>query len=213
MKQLFLTSSAHTTADDIASRVDLSKGNRLVFIDTAAEPELVPEKIGDRTWLTNDHDALVDAGFDVQRYTITGRMPKEVADFITPFDFIYCSGGDTVHLLKEAYRCDFITLVHDLILNQDKIYIGTSAGSIIAGPRIPIYLFEDQNDELVARPAFNLVNLTIVPHWGDEFFRDRYLNTCLKQVYREDEAPFVLLSNSQYIHVRGDWYSIIDVGV
>jgi hypothetical protein len=61
MKHLFLTSSVNAVARDIARRVNLSKGKRLVFIDTAAEPET-----DDKTWLKNDRQALVDAGFEVK---------------------------------------------------------------------------------------------------------------------------------------------------
>ncbi|MBI2644782.1 hypothetical protein HYW94_01210 [Candidatus Uhrbacteria bacterium] len=53
--ELFLTSSVHAVAHDIAKKVDLSKASKLVFIDTAAEP-----KEGDMTWLKNDRQALVD---------------------------------------------------------------------------------------------------------------------------------------------------------
>ena len=53
MKRLFLTSSVHAVAHDIAKKVDLSKGNKLVFIVTAADIEE-----GDKTWLKNDRQAL-----------------------------------------------------------------------------------------------------------------------------------------------------------
>ena len=60
--ELFLTSSVHAVAHDIAKKVDLAKANKLVFIDTATEPKGERE---DLEWLKNDRKALVNAGFDV----------------------------------------------------------------------------------------------------------------------------------------------------
>ena len=73
MRQLFLTSSVHAVANHIAKKIDLSKRNLLVVIDTAAEV-----KEGDKQWLKNDRKALVDAGFEVIDYTITGKTKKEL---------------------------------------------------------------------------------------------------------------------------------------
>lgn len=67
MPHLFLTSSVHAVAHDLAKRVDLSKGNKLVFITTPAEPEE-----GDMSWLDDDRNALISSGFKVDDYTITG---------------------------------------------------------------------------------------------------------------------------------------------
>ena len=77
MKKLFLTSDAHSVEHDFPNNIDLSKGNKLVFIDTASEPE----KGNDITWLINDRKALVNAGFDVTDYTITGKNQKELETF------------------------------------------------------------------------------------------------------------------------------------
>lgn len=84
MKQLFLTSSVHAVAHEIAKRVDLSKDNRLVFIDTPAEPEE-----GDLLWLRNDRQALINAGFDVSDYTITGKSKSQLEKDLQGFDYIW----------------------------------------------------------------------------------------------------------------------------
>ena len=134
MKRLFLTSSVHAVAHDIAKRVNLSKGNKLVFIDTAAEFEE-----GDKTWLKNDRQALVDSGFNVSDYTITGKTQEQIEKDLAPFDSIYLSGGHTAYLLQQSQKSGFVSLIKELILKQEKTYIGTSAGSIIAGPKIPLF--------------------------------------------------------------------------
>ncbi len=77
--KLFLTSSVHAVAHDITKKVNLSKAKKLVFIDTAAEIEE-----GDKTWLKNDRQALMDAGFEVDDYSITGKSVKYFWLFYSP---------------------------------------------------------------------------------------------------------------------------------
>ncbi|MBM2820750.1 MAG: putative peptidase, dipeptidase [Candidatus Berkelbacteria bacterium] len=52
----------------------------------------------------------------------------------------------------------------------DKIYIGSSAGSIIVGPNLePIRDFDDPSKaDLENYEGFGLVDFVIMPHWGRE---------------------------------------------
>lgn len=93
MKQLFLTSAVSFVAHDLVRHLDLSENNKLVFIDTAAEPEE-----GDKQWLRDDRDSLTENGFDVTDYTITGKTRLELEKDLSHFDYIYMSGGHTFYL-------------------------------------------------------------------------------------------------------------------
>ena len=207
MKQLFLTSSVNAVADDIAGRVNLSDGNRLVFIDTAAEPE----KGGDIQWLLDDRQALVDAGFEVEDYTITGKGVGQLKNDLENFDYIYLSGGDTLHLLKESKKSGFFELIKKYV-EDGKTYIGTSAGSIITGEKCPDYLLEEKDTkEIEGKTGYGLVNFTVVPHWGSKWFKDLYLGGRLEIAYRVDQVPLILLTDSQYLHVVDGKCEIVDV--
>jgi len=204
--KLFLTSSVSKVAHDIPKHTDLSKGNKLVFIDTAAEPE----KGGDITWLIDDRKALVDAGFDVTDYTITEKKSAELKAFLPKFDYIYLSGGNTLHLLSESYKSGFIDYVKELV-KAGKIYIGTSAGSIITGPFIPEYLRDDtKHSDVENKPSFGFVNFTVIPHWGSDFFKKEYLGKRLKVAYKTDSVPYVLITDNQYLLVEDDHFKIIE---
>lgn len=207
MQQLFLTSSVNKVASDIVKRLDLSKGNNLVFIDTAAEPEE-----GDKTWLKNDRQALVDAGFAVTDYTITDKKINQLRDDLIKFDFIYLSGGDTFYLLEKSQKTGFFSLIKKLVKEKGKIYIGTSAGSIIAGQKCPDYLLPNSVIKKIEnRDGYGFVNFTILPHWGSEGFRKKYLGGRLKKAYKLDQVPLLILTDNQYVHVVGDCCEIIDV--
>ena len=203
--QLFLTSSIHAVAHNIVKRMGLSRANKLVFIDTAAEVEE-----GDKTWLRNDRRALVNAGFAVSDYTITGKSKNQLKTDISRFDYIYLSGGNTSYLLQQSQKSGFISLIKELVQDKGRVYIGTSAGSIIAGPKLPGYL-TDEKVKLENMNGYGFVNFTIVPHWGSKDFKEKYLGKRLKTVYRENQVPLLLLTDNQYVHVQNDRMKIIDV--
>lgn len=207
--ELFLTSSIHAVAHDIVKKVDLSKANKLVFIDTASEPKGEREDLG---WQKIDRQVLVDAGFVVSDYTITGKSRSQLATDLEVFDYIYLSGGDTFYLLEQSQKSGFVSLIRELTLEKGKIYIGTSAGSLIAGPKLLDY-HGDPGATLADRTTYGLVNFTLVPHWGSEDFREKYLGGRMQMVYKEDQVPLVLLTDSQYVHVQDGRMEIIDVKI
>ncbi len=203
--KLFLTSSVHAVAHDIVKHLDLSKGRALVFIDTAAEPEK-----GDKAWLKNDRRSLVRAGFSVSDYSITGKSRKQLEVDLEKFDYLYLSGGNTSHILRQSQKSGFISLVKKLVREKGRVYIGTSAGSIIAGPKLPDYL-QDGRMKLKNKRGYGFVNFTILPHWGSEGFKNQYLGKRLKAAYRKDQIPLLLLTDNEYVYVRGNEMSIIQI--
>lgn len=210
MKTLFLTSSVSGVAHDLPRHFPQgTKGLRLAFIDTAAE---VKEK--DKSWLQRDRQSLVDAGFSVSDYTVTGKTKKEVSSDLTKADVLYFSGGNTAYTLQQMQKCNGIAIVRELVLKKGKTYIGTSAGSIMAGPDIsPYNQFENLKfaPDLKGFIGLNLVNFVVFPHWGDEYFRAKYLKNRMEFSYKDDQYPLIILTDSQYVHVKDDWYQVVDV--
>ncbi len=91
-----------------------------------------------------------------------------------------------------------------------KPYIGTSAGSIIAGPKIPIYLEDPDSIKLDDYTGFNFTDTIIVPHWGSVHFKEMYLEQRLKLAYDEKEPAFLLLSDYHYISINENGIEIIN---
>ena len=127
-------------------------------------------------------------------------------------DVIYVSGGNSFYLLEKAKESGFESVVKDL-LSKGKKYIGTSAGSIIAGPDIyPAYYLDaaEEAKNLKNYKGISLVDFTVLPHWGSKHFKDRYLNQRLEHAYKLG-YKLILLNDNQYVAVDGDKYRIIDV--
>lgn len=206
MKNLFLTSSVNFVASDIAARLQINNF-KLLFVLTPTEV-----KEGDLQWLVDDRNALVKAGFSVTDYTFTGKTRDEIADTLKGYDGIYMSGGNTFYFLQQIQTSNCADVIRDFV-NEGKIYIGTSAGSIIAGPDIyPTYSIDsaEKAPDLRSYEGLGLVDFVIFPHWGSDNFRDRYLNQRLKHAYNT-KNKIILLTNNQYILVEDDFYQIVEV--
>lgn len=206
MKKLFLASSIDVTASDIAKHL-LVKGLKLIFINTPAEGEN-----GDKQWLENDRTALVKAGFMVSDYTITGKTREQIKNHFARFDIIFVSGGNTFYVLEKIQQSDCAEIIRDYV-EQGKIYVGSSAGSILAGPDIyPSYYLDavKKAPNLKGYGGLNLTDVVVLPHWGSDYFKELYLNKRLEHAYTS-KHKIILLTDSQYLKVENNRYEIIDV--
>ena len=197
---ILLTSSFATVADHLYRAYLADKGYKSVlFIDTAAEPEIGKVE-GDDDWLQADQQGLQNQGYQVDRYSISNKTRDEIEVEIDKYDIIYMCGGNTIYLLQQLQQTNSFNLIIEKV-SAGKSYIGCSAGSIIAGPKIPIYLEDVDDIQLDDYTGFQFTNTLIVPHWGSEHFKELYLNERLEQAYDETEPPFLLLSDYHYISV------------
>ncbi len=209
MKRLFLTSSTHQVSKHWVQHIDLDKENKLAFITTPADGE-----IGDKQWLADDRTSLINVGFTVTDYTIVGKNSQELLTELAAFDILYVSGGNTFYMLQQSHISGFFEAVHTLVEERGKVYVGTSAGSIIAGPRLPEYLL-NLGEQLIEKKfvdgtGFGFVNFILLPHWGSESFKSRYLESRINRLYSSSQYPILLLTDFQYVQVEGDSVKIID---
>lgn len=202
---LFLASSISFVAKDIKKKVDhITKNKRLIFIPTAAEVEK-----GDLSWLDVDKDALKQAGFLIEEYSITGKNQDEIKKKLDGAGSIFVSGGNTYYLLYQAQKSGFIHIAKKLVASG-LIYMGSSAGSLLAGPNILTSLDDPKAaPEMAECSGLNLTDVSVRPHWGSEYFSKQYRRE-INRLYSLKEK-IILLRDDQYLHVIDDWYRIISV--
>ena len=120
-------------------------------------------------------------------------------------------GGNTFYLLQQIQQSDSADVIHNYV-KEGKVYIGSSAGSVIAGPDIYPLRFLDEPKEapdLKGYTGLKLVDFVVVPHWGSEHFREKYMGEQIKNLY-DDKNKIILLNDNQYIEVKDDWYRIVE---
>ncbi len=86
-------------------------------------------------------------------------------------DIIIMSGGNTFHLLNQLRKTGFAVWLKEHI--ENKVYVGISAGSIVATPNIRVSAIEpaDENTgKITDVTGLELVDFEVEPHCDDERF-------------------------------------------
>ncbi|MEI6690588.1 MAG: Type 1 glutamine amidotransferase-like domain-containing protein [bacterium] len=206
MKRLFLSAQVHHVAKQIAAKIDNLSSLHGVFITTAFE-----DKDHNLDWHYRNKQGLVDAGFVFDLYTISGKSEQEIIKDLNSYDFIYVEGGNAFYLMQESQKNNFADYIRKRV-NDGMIYIGTSAGSVAAGPDIDPVARPERTSmarDLASTEGFGLVDFSIIPHWADEGRRQMAFSVRLPHIY-QDKWKLILLTNSQYVEVKDDYYRICD---
>ncbi len=105
-----------------------------------------------------------EAGFgETAFFDIEKQDPEDLREF----DVIYVNGGNTYYLLRWTKKSGFDYVLGKFVGNGG-LYIGVSAGSIIAGPSIKVldYTKGDPNGiGLTDLSAMGFISKAIVPHY------------------------------------------------
>ncbi len=177
--------------------------SKMVFIPTAANPEL------DRWYLNKDKLKIAQLGIiDINEVDIEKETQQSLAGKLKDADIIFVEGGNTFYLMKYARASGFGELVKEF-LERGGIYVGVSAGSMIAGPNIEAanWKHADMNIvDLQDLAAMNLVPFAIAPHIDETNIE------ATKEEAAKVSYPVIALNDKQAILVNGDKIQIIGVG-
>lgn len=195
MKKLFLTSSFTDVAALLPTTVNEDlQGKRVTFIPTASIPESVTFYVG------AGKRALKKLGLIVDELEVTTATTVEIAEKLKANDYIYVTGGNTFFLLQELKRKGADKILIEQI-NEGKLYIGESAGSIIMAPQIEYVKEMDDCStakDLEDLTALNVVDFYPLPHHTNFPFKKAVEKIIAK--YEGDLALYPF-SNSQVIFV------------
>jgi len=133
---LILTSSFNTVAQELREKSLLPKTASVAFIPTAGDP------YSERPWIDADRNALVDLGYSVTDIDLKGVTAESLEKELSSHDIIFVAGGNTTYLVQYSHISGFADVIR-AFLKQGKLYIGSSAGSILAGPTVEPFVTED----------------------------------------------------------------------
>ena len=206
MKILFLCSSFADVANlliDFANE-DL-KGKIIAFIPTASLTESI------RFYVKTGKKALEKVGMIVEEVEITQFSNEEISSILHKCDYIYITGGNTFFLLQELKRKGVDKIISEQV-KSGKLYIGESAGAIIASPDTE-YMKNVNFDPIKKAPeledysSLGLVDFYTIPHYGNFPFKKK--GEKVIQLYNE-KLQLIPISNKQAIFIEDSNIQIKD---
>jgi len=165
--KLFLASSFKDVANVFADFEKDLRGKTVTFIPTASVVEKVVFYVG------AGKKALEKLGLIVDELEISTATPNEIRTKLTNNDFIYVTGGNTFFLLQELKRTRADEIIVEQV-NSGKLYIGESAGAMVASPNVEFAQAMDsikKAPELTEYSAMGLVDFYTVPHCSNPPFK------------------------------------------
>ena len=193
MSSIILTSSFAAVAKELRTKNILPAKASVAFIPTAGD--IYPET----PWIEGDRRALIDLGYEVTDVDLKGKSASALEQAFASADIIFVAGGNTTYLLVEARRSGFDTIIRNLLV-KGKMYIGSSAGSILAGPSVEPFLEEDLGElgrkfVVGSSACLGLVDYIMLPHYP-------------AYAQRNDEIAEQYAARFAFAKVRDDGYRV-----
>jgi dipeptidase E len=208
-KTLLLTSNGMQMKEEIIKLLQKPAYDITVaFISTAAKPQ---ENLD---YLKRDWTVMRDEmGFNVEEVDIEGKKQVEVAKLLELKDIIFVEGGNAFYLLKTMRACNFEKIIRKL-LKKGKVYIGSSAGSIVACRSIKTALWKNSDRNFVKLrnlKGLNLVPFDIFCHFDRD--PEEFAGMIRKKMpFKWQRKKLKILTDDQAILVQGREVSLIGKG-
>lgn len=196
MQIVLASSSYRVTAQWIQALQINPKQLQVAFITTAAEVyNSTP------SWLVADRLALVEAGFAVTDYTLTGKTHVKLQKELSQFQLLFVTGGNTFYLLEKANQSGFSELLrNDFFAGQ--IYVGSSAGSVVLGQDLEPIVFLDDPEQanLTSFTGISLLDFLVLPHFDHEYFKSKYIDVLA--LVAKKRSPYKTLAEDEFLIVK-----------
>jgi dipeptidase E len=196
MKKLFLASEAKNPESwkKLEEFIGGFKGKKIAYIPTAANGE---EKYG--LWKRSKTLKLVNkSGAKVKIVVLEDYKDSSVLKEFKNIDIIWFAGGMPGYLLYWIRRTQLDKYLPEL-LNKGVVYVGSSAGSMIASRTqhlSEVYVGETEVGAGIF-PGLGFIDFEIYPHYEDELLPK------IKKVWKKKWGKLCLLKNSEAITVVG----------
>jgi dipeptidase E len=203
MKKIFLASVFAKVADEFARFITEPPASLTVaFIPTASDQSTDP-------WYVRDDLAkLVDMGFNIKMISLSNISQATLEAELQTVDIIFVAGGNTFYLLQEARSSGFMAIVPPLI-EQGKIYVGSSAGSYLACPTIEVAGWKHQDRNKVG--LTNLEALCLIPVLLSVHYQSEY-DESLREGMRQTKLPVRIITDDQALAITGDSEQLVGRG-
>lgn len=203
--KLFLTSAGIApaiTGDFLKLLGKEPKDSRLIFVPTASDCE------EDKWYVEKDKKRLAELGFKIGEINLQVENPVSLDKEFSGADVVYVEGGNTFYLLDWVRRSGFGVALKSF-LNRGGLYVGVSAGSMIAGLNIETAGWKHADNNFIGLTdltGMDLVNFAITPHF------DQTVAAAVREAAAKTSYPTIALTDSQAILVDGETIKIVGPG-
>ena len=200
---MILTSSLYESIELVKKFLDKNtESKKILFIPTATNVDEY------KKYIHLTQKAFEDFGYEVENFDVSIFSEEIAKEKLSEAKTVFISGGNTFYLLQELKRKNLTSYLKERIENG-LLYIGESAGSVIAAPDIEYASVIDDKTvatELDDYAGLNLVDFYIVPHFEEEPFVESSRNTV--ELYK-DKLDLKLINNKEAILVENNNFTII----
>jgi dipeptidase E len=200
MNKILLISSGLEAIKDFVGRPPETL--RMVFIPTAGNPDK------DVWWIDKDRDVLTRMGFRYTELDLASAPTERLTESLNDVDLIYVAGGYTYYLLEQMRNTGFDAVLAKF-MERGGLYVGASAGALIAGPDIePCSSLDDPKygPSLTSTKGLGLIDIVPMPHY-DMSERSSAIEAIIAKY--KDAYKVVPITDDEAIVSDGiDWHKV-----
>ena len=150
-------------------------------------------------------DTIIENGYSVEDIDIKDKNEQEIKDFFKDKNVVHVEGGNTFYLLKAIRETGFADILKEL-LEEGRVYIGTSAGSYIMCPTIEVSDWNPDSKDKFGVTDFTALNY--VPFFLKVHYKDEQEET-VKEKIKTFKYPLHILRDGQGILFENGNYKFI----
>jgi len=174
----------------------------LCFITTASHPE------ENKWYVEKDRERLSELGFKITEFDLKEENGESLKNKLEIFDVIFVEGGNTFYLLKYMRESGFDKILKPF-LDKGGIYLGVSAGTMVAGLNIESANWKHMDKNIV--DLKDLMGLKLVPFVFSVHIDESNLNV-IKECASKANYPVIALTDKQALLVDGGVQRIVGEG-
>jgi dipeptidase E len=181
----------------------------VVFIPTASNVES-----GDKDWLIKDLINLKKQNFrSIEITDISAADEKIWKPSLERAEVLFFEGGNTYHLMRWLNKSGLTKLLPELL--KEKVYVGVSAGSMVASPdlalKISQELYEEDMLETEELKGLNIVDFYFLPHLNSEWFK-KLKQENIEKVGRKISRTIYALDDNSALKIADGGIEVISEG-